>query len=125
MSIYRIVVEVPAHVADLDGLATAVADAAHNWEPDDRDGWDVDVSATRVPSAEDENPEDPAAAFAAAGPDGRTLQVCYEDGTLSAAVVDLPGCFATGTTWSELGESLREGIRLWLADDDSDEDARW
>jgi hypothetical protein len=28
----------------MDSLFTAVADAAYEWEPQDRDGWDVDVS---------------------------------------------------------------------------------
>jgi hypothetical protein len=30
--------------AMMDSLFTAVADAVHAWEPQDRDGWDVDVS---------------------------------------------------------------------------------
>lgn len=42
----------------------------------------------------------------------------HDDGTggLWAAVAELPGCFAAGDSWAELGESLGEGIALYLAD---------
>jgi hypothetical protein len=38
-------VTVPSDVPDRDALFNAVADAATEWEPEDRDGWDIDVSA--------------------------------------------------------------------------------
>lgn len=42
---YRIVVEIPASAAPdvRDAIFTAVADAAHDAEPQHRDGWDIDV----------------------------------------------------------------------------------
>lgn len=39
---YAVIVEVPLHAADM-ALFRAVADAAHAWEPSDRDGWDAVV----------------------------------------------------------------------------------
>lgn len=44
---WEITVSVPSGFPDgqRDALFTAVADAAHDWEPEERDGWDVDVSA--------------------------------------------------------------------------------
>lgn len=45
---WQIRVTVPDDVLtspDVDALFTAIADAAHAWEPKDRDGWDVDVEA--------------------------------------------------------------------------------
>lgn len=45
---WRIRVQVPIDAAtheQRDALFTAIADAAHAWEPQRRDGWDVDVAA--------------------------------------------------------------------------------
>jgi predicted RNase H-like HicB family nuclease len=41
-----------------------------------------------------------------------------EDGSYWADVPSLPGCFAAGTTLDELFDSLREGVELYLADDE-------
>jgi predicted RNase H-like HicB family nuclease len=50
-----------------------------------------------------------------------TARIHHEDGSYWAQVVELPGCFATGDTFDELVESLREGIALYLnADDELD-----
>lgn len=35
-----------------------------------------------------------------------------EDGSFWAEVIDLPGCFATGTTLDELREALEEAITM-------------
>jgi hypothetical protein len=46
--VWKIEVEIPMRVlndVDHEALFTAVADAVHDWEPPDRDGWDVSVSA--------------------------------------------------------------------------------
>lgn len=47
-----------------------------------------------------------------------TANIRLEEGSYWAEVPALPGCFATGTTLDELVESLREGIELYLADDE-------
>jgi len=36
-----------------------------------------------------------------------------EDGW-SASVPDLPGCYSDGSTLSEVKDSIREAIRLWI-----------
>lgn len=45
--VWRISIEVRMGLSDTlrAGLFDAVADAVHNWEPADRDGWDASVSA--------------------------------------------------------------------------------
>lgn len=50
--LWRITVEVPMSVGDTarDSLFTAVADAVFEWTPEDRDGWDPDVSAGPTPT---------------------------------------------------------------------------
>lgn len=51
--IWTVAVEIPASLPDAakDSLFTAVADAAHDWEPKVRDGWDISV--TGYPTAHD------------------------------------------------------------------------
>lgn len=57
---YRIVVEVPLRAEERAGegfyesLFETIADAAHEWEPKDRDGWDVDVYG-KVVTVEDDS----------------------------------------------------------------------
>jgi hypothetical protein len=43
---WTVAVEIPISLPSelRDSLFTAIADAAHDWEPGDRDGWDVQVS---------------------------------------------------------------------------------
>lgn len=41
-----------------------------------------------------------------------------EDGSYWAEVPALPGCFAAGNTLDELFDSLREGVELYLSDDE-------
>lgn len=48
-------VTIPSNVPGRDRLFTAVADAAHDWEPENRDGWDIDVSAGPVAWKESAN----------------------------------------------------------------------
>ena len=50
-----------------------------------------------------------------------TARIHHEDGSYWAEVVELPGCFATGDTFDELLESLREGIALYVDDAGEDE----
>ena len=38
-----------------------------------------------------------------------------EDGLISARVPELPGCFASGTTWEEAHSNLEEALASWLA----------
>jgi predicted RNase H-like HicB family nuclease len=47
-----------------------------------------------------------------------TANIHQEDGAYWADVPELPGCFASGETFDELFDSLREGVRLYLEDDD-------
>lgn len=44
-----------------------------------------------------------------------TVEVHAEDGAFWAEVAELPGCFASGDTLSELFDSLRDGIEIYLA----------
>jgi predicted RNase H-like HicB family nuclease len=44
-----------------------------------------------------------------------------EDGSYWADVPALPGCFASGTTLDELFDSLREGIELYLEENDRED----
>lgn len=46
---WQVTVRVPMRLTPErhDGLFTAVADAVAQWEPDERDGWDADVSGCR------------------------------------------------------------------------------
>lgn len=37
-----------------------------------------------------------------------------EDGLISAWVTELPGCFATGTTWEEAHTNLEDALVAWL-----------
>ena len=43
-----------------------------------------------------------------------TVTVHHEDGQLWAEVAELTGCFATGDTMSELGESLSEALAMCI-----------
>lgn len=47
-----------------------------------------------------------------------TANIHREDGAYWADVPALPGCFASGSDLDELFESLREGIKLYLEDDE-------
>jgi predicted RNase H-like HicB family nuclease len=47
------------------------------------------------------------------------VNVHLEDGSYWADVPELPGCFASGDSLDELLDSLREGIDLYLSDDQS------
>lgn len=47
-----------------------------------------------------------------------TACIHIEDGSYWADIPELPGCFASGDTLDELFESLREGIAIYLADDE-------
>lgn len=47
-----------------------------------------------------------------------TANIRLENGAYWADVPALPGCFAAGTTLDELFESLREGLELYLADEE-------
>jgi predicted RNase H-like HicB family nuclease len=49
-----------------------------------------------------------------------TANIRLEDGSYWAEVPTLPGCFAAGATLDELFDSLREGIELYLSDDQPD-----
>lgn len=40
-----------------------------------------------------------------------------EGGSYWAEISELPGCFAAGDSLDELFESLREGVRVYLSDD--------
>lgn len=59
--VWRVNIEVPAHIGDgkRDQLFTALADALHGWEPQDRVRWDSFMSAhlvdptNRVPSVDE------------------------------------------------------------------------
>lgn len=48
---WTVAVEIPARLPEelKDSLFTAVADAAHDWEPKTRDGWDVHVTGYPTP----------------------------------------------------------------------------
>lgn len=46
------------------------------------------------------------------------VNVHLEDGSFWADVPELPGCFAAGGTLDELLVSLREGVELYLTDED-------
>ncbi len=48
-----------------------------------------------------------------------TANIHLEDGSYWADIPELPGCFASGDTFDELFDSLREGVRLYLAHDGS------
>lgn len=43
-----------------------------------------------------------------------------EEGSLWAEVLDLPGCFASGSSLDELREALEESIALYLSGDAAD-----
>lgn len=46
---YRVVVSIPegaVSASEAEALFDAVAEAAYGWEPEDRDGWDIEVTAT-------------------------------------------------------------------------------
>lgn len=47
-----------------------------------------------------------------------TANIHREDGGYWADVPELPGCFASGDTFDELFNSLFEGIRLYLDDEE-------
>jgi predicted RNase H-like HicB family nuclease len=47
-----------------------------------------------------------------------TANIRLEDGSYWADVPALPGCFAAGATLDELFDSLREGVELYLSDDE-------
>lgn len=46
-----------------------------------------------------------------------TTRIHFEGGVYWADVSELPGCFAAGSNLDELFVSLREGVALYLADD--------
>lgn len=48
-----------------------------------------------------------------------TANIHREDGAYWAEVPTLPGCFASGSDLDELFESLREGIKLYLEDEEA------
>jgi hypothetical protein len=45
--VHRIAVDVPEFI-DTEDLFTAIADAVHDWEPDERHGWDTDITGYRA-----------------------------------------------------------------------------
>jgi predicted RNase H-like HicB family nuclease len=47
-----------------------------------------------------------------------TANIHREDGGYWADVPELPGCFASGKTFDELSDSLFEGIKLYLEDEE-------
>jgi len=47
-----------------------------------------------------------------------TAHIHSEEGSHWAAVPELPGCFASGGTLGELYESLKEGVALYILDED-------
>lgn len=47
-----------------------------------------------------------------------TVRIHPDSDGLWAEVIELPGCFATGSDLAELMESLEEGIGLYLSDED-------
>jgi predicted RNase H-like HicB family nuclease len=51
-----------------------------------------------------------------------TANIRLEDGSYWAEVPTLPGCFAAGTTLDELFDSLREGVELYLSDEEREPD---
>lgn len=54
-----------------------------------------------------------------------TVEIHHEpEHGYSAAVKELPGCFAAGDTLDELYESLEEGISLYLSESDRTVEAR-
>lgn len=46
-----------------------------------------------------------------------TIAIHEEDGALWAEVLELPGCFATGSTPQELQLALEEAVSLYLSAD--------
>jgi hypothetical protein len=52
-ALWQVTVRVPASLPEVQrtALFDAVAEAAHDWEPADRDGWDVDVTGSPVDDA--------------------------------------------------------------------------
>jgi predicted RNase H-like HicB family nuclease len=49
-----------------------------------------------------------------------TANIHLEDGAYWADVPALPGCLASGNDLDELVESLREGVELYLREDESE-----
>lgn len=47
-----------------------------------------------------------------------TVNIHSEDESYWADVPELPGCFASGDTLDELFDSLRDGIQLYLDEED-------
>ncbi|HEU5106655.1 MAG TPA: type II toxin-antitoxin system HicB family antitoxin [Solirubrobacterales bacterium] len=47
-----------------------------------------------------------------------SANIRLEEGSYWAEVPALPGCFAAGNTLDELFESLREGVELYLSDEE-------
>jgi predicted RNase H-like HicB family nuclease len=47
-----------------------------------------------------------------------TANIRLEEGSYWAEVPSLPGCFASGHDLDELFESLREGVELYLRDEE-------
>lgn len=47
-----------------------------------------------------------------------TANIHHEEGAYWADVPQLPGCFASGDTFDELFDSLKEGVQLYLENDD-------
>ena len=48
-----------------------------------------------------------------------TMRIHFEDGSYWAEIPELPGCFASGGSLDELFVSLREGVGLYLADEEA------
>lgn len=62
--VFRISVEVPVELPEqmLDELFDSVVEVARGWEPDSRNGWDVNVysgTASTESSCGDSHPDDP------------------------------------------------------------------
>lgn len=53
-----------------------------------------------------------------------TANIRLEEGSYWADVPSLPGCYASGHDLDELFASLREGIELYLSDDDQRPDGQ-
>ncbi len=49
-----------------------------------------------------------------------TANIHREEGGYWADVPELPGCFASGDTFDELFDSLREGVELYLEENSKD-----
>lgn len=97
---WRIGIEIP-HRLPLDvrqELFERVAEVVHDWEPQDRDGWDVNVYG--CPADEDEPGEDDATVE-------RVARALERDDAEYAAEIGIVGYKA----WGEVPESARDQFR--------------